>query len=147
MLFLTDGFQKYRLGKQFHREGSVPQAKDVLHGMFNWNPLTVFGLFSNIFDLKSYMSFLWVYKFSLHLDCRFSMVISSTGAMRFLHHLELLRTVVLCDCSHLSLCFFVTTCTWSSDGQVVTNAAYQTITTPKSQNSQEYVCLLSLHFL
>jgi hypothetical protein len=26
-LFLTDGFQKYRLGKQFHTEGSVPQAK------------------------------------------------------------------------------------------------------------------------
>jgi hypothetical protein len=59
MLFLTDGFQKYRLGKQFHREGSVPEAKDVLHG--------------------------------------------------------------------------------SSDGQVVNNAACQTMTTPKSQNSQEYV--------
>jgi hypothetical protein len=34
MFSLTDGFQKYRLGKQLHREGSVPEAKDVLHGMF-----------------------------------------------------------------------------------------------------------------
>jgi hypothetical protein len=73
------------------------------------------------------------------------MAISSAGALRFLHHLELLWTVVLC--SQLSLCFFVTTCTGSSDGQAVNNAACQTMTTPKSQNSQEYVCLLSLHFL
>jgi hypothetical protein len=71
------------------------------------------------------------------------MVISSSGALRFLHHLELLWTVVLCDCSHLSLCFFVTTCTGSSDGQVVNNAACQTMTTPKSQNSQEYVSFVS----
>jgi hypothetical protein len=27
LLFLTDGFQKYRLGKQFHTEGNMPQAK------------------------------------------------------------------------------------------------------------------------
>jgi hypothetical protein len=54
---LKSHLQKYRLGKQFHREGSVPEAKDVLHG--------------------------------------------------------------------------------SSDGQVVNNAASQTMTTPKSQNSQE----------
>jgi len=27
LLFLTDGFQKYQFEKQFHTEGSVPQAK------------------------------------------------------------------------------------------------------------------------
>jgi hypothetical protein len=32
---LKSHLQKYRLGKQFHREGSMPETKDAPHGMLD----------------------------------------------------------------------------------------------------------------
>jgi hypothetical protein len=46
VIFLTGTLQKYRLGKQLHREGSVPEAKDGPHGMCYWKAGTVLSVCS-----------------------------------------------------------------------------------------------------
>ncbi len=50
--FLSEGLQKYRLGKQFHREGSMPETKDAPHGMLDWKAVTVNCFFSERFHFK-----------------------------------------------------------------------------------------------
>jgi hypothetical protein len=78
---------------------------------------------------------------------QFSVISSADAVRKFLIFAWIVVHVALCDCSHMLLRSFVTYCTGCSDGQGANVAASQSTVTPKSQNPQEYVRLLSLHFL
>jgi hypothetical protein len=150
--FLSEALQKYRLGKQFHREGSMPETKDAPHGIClierQWQ-LIVSSLRGFILSVCACLlvGMTECTKISLKIVGLVTLISSADAAVRWTFVIAWNCYVPFYGVTVLILLLFsfVSSCAVSSDGQGANAAAAcQSMVTPKSQNPQEYGSLLSL---